>query len=558
MSHIYDQKPWLRHYDAGVPETVEIPDVPVHYFLEEAGRNFGERTAVIFQGRSFTYQQINQMADNVAAALIADGFQPGERAMIYMCNCPQFVAIYFGILKAGGVVVSTNPMYTERELRHQLHDSGASTAFVMSNYYELLKNVQSNSALERVIVTKIKTYLPLHLKLLFGLFRERAEGHHVSLHGCDQWFTDFLETGKDNPSLSVAVSSEDVAVLQYTGGTTGLSKGAIGTHRNLVANAKMLRSWVPTLHEGEEVVLAALPYFHGYGMVVSLITPVLMAATLIVIPDPRDQKDILRSINKYRPTLFPGVPAMYVAINNNPEVVIGKFDIRSIKACFSASAPLLVETKARFESLTGGKLVEAYGLTEAHVATHANPMFGESRRGAMGIPLPNIDCRIVDVEDSSRILPPCETGEIIMKGPNIMAGYWQMPDETAHVLRDGWLYTGDIAHMDEDGYFYIVDRKKDMIIAGGYNVYPREIEEVLMQHPGVAEVGVAGIPDERRGETVMAWVVKQPGDRTTEAELIEWSKSQLAAYKYPRFIEFRDELPKSAVGKILKRELVIK
>ncbi|MFQ5435785.1 MAG: AMP-binding protein, partial [Anaerolineae bacterium] len=316
-----------------------------------------------------------------------------------------------------------------------------------------------------------------------------------------------------------------------------------------------LQTWIDWEY-GEEGFLAAIPFFHVYGMVTAMIFSISVAGRMIIIPNPRDQKDLLGAINKYKPGIFPGVPAMYNAINNNPDVAAGKYDIHSINACISGSAPLLLETKRRFEELTGGKLVEGFGMTETFVATHANPINGVNKEGSIGVPLPNVECRIVDVDTGENDMPVGEEGEIIIKSPSVMQGYWQMPTESSNTLRDGWLYSGDIAKMDEDGFFYITDRKKDMIIAGGYNIYPREVEEVLIQHPAVQEVTVAGVPHGYRGETVKAWIVKHPGDNTTEEEIIEWSKGQLAKYKYPRLIEFMDELPKTTVGKVLKRKLV--
>jgi len=316
-----------------------------------------------------------------------------------------------------------------------------------------------------------------------------------------------------------------------------------------------LKEWLDW-EEAKEGFVGAIPFFHSYGMITAMIFSAAIAGTLYVIANPRDQKDLLSTIDKYKPTLFPGVPAMYIAINNNPDVAAGKYDVTSIRACISGSAPLLMETKRQFEKLTGGSLVEGYGMTETFVATHCNPIQGENREGSIGLPLPNVECRIVDAIDGEKDVPVGEIGELIMKGPTIMKGYWNMPTETANALRDGWLYTGDITRMDEDGYFYIEDRKKDMIIAGGYNVYPREVEEVLVTHPAVMEAAVAGVPDPKRGETVVAWIVKRPGDTTTEDEIKAWSKTQLAAYKYPRVIIFRDELPKTTVGKVLKRDLV--
>ena len=557
MSTNYAEKPWHVHYDEGVPLKVEIPDHPLHAFLERAAQRHPNETAVIFKGNRISYRELDEMAEAVAAFLAANGFQKGDRAVIYMSNTPQFIISYYGALKAGGIVIATNPLYSERELEHQLADCGAETVFVMSLFYDRLKSVQKkgHTSVKRVIVTNVKEYLPLHLKALFTLLKEKKEGHAVTLEPGDLWLQDVIAAGRQAPPAEVKVSPDDIALLQYTGGTTGLAKGATALHSNLVANTVMVRSWLTDLEEGKEVILGAIPFFHSYGMVTVMNLGMSVAATIVAIPDPRDQKDVLGSINKYRPTIFPGVPAMYIAINNNPDVAAGKYDLTSIRACISGSAPLLLETKRRFEELSGAKLVEGYGLTEAHVVTHANPVYGENRPG-IGLPIPNVEARIVDPENGDSEMPVGEIGELIVKSPSVMAGYWEMPTETANVLRDGWLYTGDIARMDEDGYFFIEDRKKDMIIAGGYNIYPREVEEVLAEHPAVLEVAVAGVPDPKRGETVKAWIVKKEGDPTTEEEIVAWSKEHLARYKYPRLVEFREELPRTTVGKVLKRELV--
>ena len=557
MSVTYDDRPWTKRYDEGVPTEVPLPTHPVHDFLRKSAARFPGNTAIIFKGRRITYRELDEASDAIAAGLVANGFAKGDRAVIYMANTPQSVMAFYGILKAGGIVIATNPLYSERELEHQLADCGAETVFVMTLFYDQLKRVQKSgrTAVKRIIVTNIKEYLPSHLRLLFGLLKEKKEGHHAVLEPGDVWFQDFLAAGRQAPPARVEVGPDDIALLQYTGGTTGIAKGAIALHRNLASNTVMVRSWLADLREGEEIIVGAIPFFHSYGMVTVLCLAPAVGAAMIAIPNPRDLKDILSSINKYRPTVYPGVPAMYIAINNNPDVAAGKYDLKSIRACISGSAPLLLETKTKFEAISGAKLVEGYGLTEAHVVTHANPIYGENRAG-IGLPLPNVEARIVNAEDGDEIVPVGEAGELIIRSPSVMAGYWQMPTETANCLRDGWLYTGDIARMDEDGYFYIEDRKKDMIIAGGFNIYPREVEEVLAEHPAVLEVAVAGVPDARRGETVKAWIVKKPGDPTTEEQIIEWSKERLAKYKYPRLIEFRDELPRTTVGKVLKRELV--
>jgi long-chain acyl-CoA synthetase len=558
MNLTYADKPWLKHYDDGVAQTIAVPDHPLPWLLEESARKSPNNVAIVFQGQKINYRELNDAADAVAAGLVASGFKKGDRAVIYMPNTPQFVMIYFGVLRAGGIVIATNPLYSERELQHQLQDCGAETVFVMSRYYQPLKNVQrqGQTNVKRIIATHIKTYLPTSKRILYGLFMEKKSGDRISLEPGDTWFKDFFSMGKNAAKPEVTVTNEDMALLQYTGGTTGVAKGAIALHRNLAANARQLQEWIPDLQYGKEVFIAAIPFFHSYGMVTSMILPVSIAAKMVVIPDPRNLADVMSSIEKYQATFFPGVPTLYVAINNHPDILAGKYDLTSIRACLSGSAPLMAETKNRFEEITGGKLVEGYGLTESHVVSHANPLLGDNRTGSIGLPIPNLECRIVDAVEGDKDLPLGGIGELLLKGPNIMQGYWNMPEETENALRDGWLYTGDIARMDEDGYFYIEDRKKYLIIAGGYNIYPREVEEVLMTHPAVVEAAVAGVSDPKRGETVKAWVVKKEGDPTTEEEMIAWSKTQLAKYKYPRMIEFRDELPKTSVGKVLKRELI--
>ncbi len=557
MPITYADKPWIKQYDEGIPATIEVPDYPLHQFLVDSAQKYPDHTAIIFKDKTISYRQLDELTDAVAAGLAANGFKKGDRAVIYMANSPQFVISYFGILKAGGIAIATNPLYTERELEHQLADCGAETVFVMSRYYPQLKRVQKGgkTRVKRIIATNIKEYFPAHIKLLFTLLLEKKNGDRVTLEAGDMWYQDFIAAGRKAAKPDVAITGADVALLQYTGGTTGLAKGAVGLHRSLVANTLMLQAWLEWEY-GKEGFLAAIPFFHVYGMVTAMIFSISVAGRMIIIPNPRDQKDLLGAINKYKPGIFPGVPAMYNAINNNPDVAAGKYDIRSIRACISGSAPLLLETKRKFEELTGGSLVEGFGMTETFVATHANPINGVNKEGSIGLPLPNVESRIVDVESGENDMPVGEEGELIIKSPSVMQGYWQMPTETTNSLRDGWLYSGDIAKMDEEGFFFITDRKKDMIIAGGYNIYPREVEEVLIQHPAVQEVTVAGVPHQHRGETVKAWIVKQPGDATTEEEIIEWSKGLLAKYKYPRLIEFMDELPKTTVGKVLKRKLV--
>jgi long-chain acyl-CoA synthetase len=547
---------WFQHYDEGVPPDIEVPEVPLHRFLENTARKYPSQAATIFKGARLGYAELNDLTDRLAAGLAARGLQRGDRVAIFMPNSPQFVIAFYAILKAGGVAVATNPLYTPRELEHQMKDSGAELILVMSNFYQTLKQVQPNTRIKRVIVTRIKDYFPPLIRTIFTLFMEKKMGHRVSLQEGDEWLPDVLAQHRPEDRPALDLGPEDVALLQYTGGTTGLSKGAVGTHRNLVANTIQCRLWQPQIRDGQEVTLLAIPMFHVYGLIVGMSLAVYVGSSMVMIANPRDLKDVLTSIDKYRPTMYPGVPTMYNAINNHPEVKAGKHDLSSIKACISGSAPLMRETKEQFELLTGGKLVEGYGLTETLVATHCNPIFGENRTGSIGLPFPGNDCRIVSLDDEVSVLKPDEVGELVIRGPSVMRGYHNMPTETANTLRDGWLYTGDIAFMDKEGYFHIVDRKKEMIKPGGFQVWPREVEEVISQHPKVLEVGVAGIPDAYRGETVKAWVVLKPGESAEVEHIQAWCKERLASFKIPTQIEFRSELPKTMVGKILRRELV--
>ncbi len=553
-----EDRVWHKKYDEGVPTEVEIPDIRLQDFLDYTARDFPDRPCTIFKGAVITYRKMNELTDHLAAGLAARGVKKGDRVAIFMPNSPQFVIAFYAILKAGGVAVATNPLYTHREIEHQMNDSGAELMLVTSNFYNTIKEVQSDTRIRKLIVTNIKEYLPPLLRLLFTLAKERSGGHRVSLQEGDEWMQDVLDQHAADGRPDVEIDPNDTAIFQYTGGTTGLSKGAIGAHRNLVANTLQGQAWLSAVDSepGQGVTLMAIPLFHVYGLIVGMAVAVQSGSAMIMIPNPRDLKDVLTSIDKYKPNIYPGVPAMYNAINNHPDVLAGKYDLSSIQACISGSAPLLRETKVKFEELTGGKLVEGFGLTESLVATHANPIMGENRVGSIGVPFPNVDSRIVSLDDDVTILEPNEVGELIIKSPSIMKGYHNMPTETANTVRDGWLYTGDIAYMDDDGYFYIVDRKKEMIKPSGFQVWPREVEEALAENPKILEVGVAGIPDAFRGETVKAWVVLKPEQAATVEELQDWCRDRLAPFKVPTQIEFRDELPKTTVGKILRRELV--
>jgi long-chain acyl-CoA synthetase len=457
-------------------------------------------------------------------------------------------------MKAGGIVVAANPLYSAREMEYQFNDCGAELMIATSNFYARVKEVQPKTRVKKIVVSHIREYMGGFLKTLFPLNKHAVAEHQAELKEGDVWMADLLaqSTAADRPKLDIG--PDDVAIFQYTGGTTGVAKGAVALHRNLVADTLAIKAWNPGIQQGQEVLLVALPLFHVYGMVAAMSFGLAAAATLVLIPNPRDLENILSAINTFHPSLFPGVPTMYNAINNYPD--LSRFNISSVRACISGSAPLMPETQLKFEKLTGGRLREGYGLSEAPTASHCNPINGENRVGSIGLPLPDVDCKIMSLDDPDKELGIGEIGELCLKGPIVMRGYWNMPTETNNVLRHGWLYTGDIAKVDEDGYFYIVDRKKDMVIAGGYNIYPTNIEKVVKEHPKVFDVAAAGIPDPHRGETIKVWIVPKPGETVTEQEIIDFCKKELAKYEVPTAVEFRTELPKTMVGKVLRRYLV--
>lgn len=564
-------KPWVKHYDKGVPESLKpYPDHPLHTFLENTAAKYPDKPAVHFkpshQGfakSSLTYAQVNDLSDRLAAALAALGVKKGDRVAIFMPNIPQFVIAFYAILKAGGVVVASNPTYTPPEIEHQLKDSGAETIICMSRFYPIVQKALPNTHLKNVIVTNIKDYMNGLLRFLFTLTREKKSGDRVELAPGHHAFTDLLAKYSAAQRPKIDIGPDDKALFQYSGGTTGVPKAAVALHRNLVANTIQIRNWFTNCHEGTETVLMAIPLFHVYGMVAGMSFAVQSGASMVLVPNARELPTVIDAIDTYQPTIFPGVPRLYNAINNYAG--IENHNLRSIKACISGSAPLLLDIKSKFEAITGGKLVEGFGMSEAPTATHCNPLLGQNKEGSIGLPFSDVECKIVSLDDEVTVLPQGEIGELCIRGPQVMFGYHNMPTETQNTLRQTpgdpsgppWLHTGDIARMDEDGYFYIVDRKKELIKVGGYQVWPRDIEEALAQHPAILEAAAAGIPDTARGsEWVKAWVVLKPGMSATEDELKQFLSDKLAPFKQPRAIEFRSELPKSTVFKILRRVLV--
>lgn len=541
---------WYDSYDIGVPRSIPYREVPLPAFLEEAAARYPAQTALIFYGRSISYRELDRLVNRFAHALLQLGVSKGERIALMLPNVPQAVIGYYGILKAGGVVVQVNPLLVERELTQQLLDAEAETILILDRFFQKVQNAKEKTALRRIIVTRVQDYLPLPLRLLYPLKAGR-ERFWIEKRPPVYNIRDLLTTGRDDRPAT-PIHPDDVALLQYTGGTTGIPKGVILTHRNLVANALQGRAWFPDLKEGKEVLLGVLPFFHVYGLSVCLNLGVMLASTIVLLPRFLVH-EVLKAIKKYRVTLFPGVPAMYAAINNHPEVKSD--DLRSVTLCVSGAGPLHPRIQERFEALTGGRLVEGYGLSEASPVTHCNPVYGKRKVGSIGVPLPGTDAKIVDLEEGEREVPIGEVGELIVKGPQVMKGYWKNPEEEARTLRDGWLYTGDVARMDEEGFFFIVDRKKEMIKTFGENVYPRDVEDVLLRHPKVKEAAVIGIPYRHAGEIIKAFVVLKDGESATEEELITFCEKELAKFKVPRKVEFRQELPKTLIGKVLRRVL---
>jgi long-chain acyl-CoA synthetase len=560
------EKPWLKHYDEGVPATIDYPRIPLDQLLTDSAAKHPDHTATIFgsmvgsrlMDARLTYGQLDDAVNRFAAGLEQLGVGKGDRVAIMLPNCPQFIIAAYATWRLGGVVVCCNPLYVAREIEHLVKDSGTETIVVMSQFYERVKSIRAGTGLKRVIVTNIKEYFPGMLKLLFTLARERTEGHKVDIAGDagTYWFQDVIKGAPVKPS-PVEIDPDEVATLIYTGGTTGGPKGAQLSHYSLLSNAVALNIWVKS-REAQDVLLAVMPYFHSYGLTVGINVCIANAITIVQIPNPREIVHVLASIEKHRVTYYPGVPTMFVGLLNFP--VRDQYDLTSLRFAVSAAAPLPPEVEERFKAVTGGRMMEAYGLTETGPCATMDPI-GSPKAHSLGVPLPDTDCKIVDLDTGEQELPVGEIGEIIVRGPQVMKGYWNLPTETENALRigpdgqPGWFYSGDIGFMDDDGYFHIADRKKDMIIAGGYNIYPADVEAVIFEHPAVKEAAVIGVPDEYRGESVKAFIVLKEGQTVSEEEIIEFCRERMAAYRVPRQVEFRDDLPKSVIGKVLRREL---
>lgn len=562
-------QPWFAHYEKGVPMSVNIPDIPLHQLLIDSAQKYPNHIAVrmllkylplgIAIQSKLTYTELNEATDRFAVALQTLGVRKGDRVSLMLPNLLQQIIAYFGTLKAGATVVNTNPTYTSRELQHQLNDCRAETIVILSGLHERFAQIREHTRVKNVILTDIPDSLAWPFKRMVekqvratGMLKEVTPGPGIYR------FYDLIKKASSKP-IDIPIHNDDVVLFQYSGGTTGVPKAAMLTHHNLVSNVHQMIAWFTNVEYAKEKTLCALPFFHVYGMTVGMLFGIATGAELVVVPDPRNTTHILEIIQRERITLYPGVPGMYIGIVNHSQVK--SFNLHSIKACLSGGAALPVEVAQKFESLTGGRLVEGFGMTEASPVVTANPINGESRPGSIGLPIPGTEARLVelepDVQGNYADVAEGKEGELLVRGPQVMKGYWNMPDETVRTIsRDGWLHTGDIAKMDKDGYFYIVDRKKDLIIASGYKIVPREVEEVLFANPKVREAAVAGIPDPKRGETVKAYIILKEGADATEEEIRSYCKENLAPYKVPALIEFRTELPKSQIGKVLRRMLV--
>ena len=548
----YQDKPWLAHYDKGVPQAIDYEPICLPDYLERSSQQFPDRTALIFEGFKLSYRQLSEMVNRFAACLDTLGIQKGDRVAILLPNTIPCVVSYYAVLKIGAVTVMNNPVCSDVELEYQFNDAGAKVLITLDMLVERMADLRPKTGIRQIIYTSLGDYLPLTKSIPFSLTAKKS-GLKTKVKASDnilRWKD--LIAGHLSGAVHVEQEYDDIAMLQYTGGTTGQSKGVILSHGNLSCQIQQINAWFPTFARKDEVILGGLPFFHSFGLTCAMNNAVFAGWGNILVARP-SAENLLAAIRKYKPTFVPLVPTMYIGLLQHPN--IQKTDLKCIKACFSGSAPLPVEVMKRFEAITGAAISEGFGLTESSPITHANPFQGKRKIGSVGLPFPDTDCRIVDLKDSSTEMAVGQTGELIIKGPQVMQGYWNNPEETAEALKDGWLHTGDIARMDAEGYFYIVDRKKDMIISAGYNVYPREIDEVMYGHPNVQEACTIGLPHPSRGEQVKVFVVLRKPQETTRQDLIDYCRQKMAEYKLPGEIEFRNELPKSSVGKILRKTL---
>ncbi len=551
-------KPWLEKYDTGVPHTLRpYPEKTLIDIVKESAIQKPDNPAILFKGTRLSYAQLERLSDTFATALLELGIMKGDRVTLLLPNSPQLIICQLGSWKVGAIVSPINPFYTDPELTHAVNEVGSKVAVVLSPFYEKIKRLQPLTTLHRIIATNIKEYLPFSKRFLFTIFKEKQDGHRIELHPEDLWLADLLRKSRSDPPPAHQVYPEDPALLLFTGGTTGPAKAALSFHQGLLMAGMQINAWMGDIREEwQDVTLLVMPMFHAYGNIGTMSSAIVGHSPMVPVPNPRDLDDLIDTIHETRPAYLCGVPTLFIALLNHPTVSSGQANFTSIKLCICGAAPLMAETKRRFEDLTGGRIVEGYSLTESVLAMVMTPIEGSNKDGAIGLPLPDVDIRIVDDLIGEKDLSSGQVGEILIGAPQLMLEYWGRPKETADTLRNGWLFTGDLGYLDEEGYLYLVDRKKDVIKPSGFQVWPREVEEVIASHPAVAEVGVAGIPDQLRGEVVKAWVVVREGQQVSAAELRAYCRQSLAAYKVPRRIKFCTSLPKSSVGKVLRRELV--
>ncbi len=549
----YEKKIWLDSYEKGVKNSIDFQDILIPQYLEESAKTFPEKAALIFQGFTMTFRELDEMVARFSAALKGFGVKKGDSVAILLPNVIPCVVAYYATLRIGAIVVLNNPLYADRELEHQFNDSKSTFLITLDLLANRMVKLREKTNIKTIVYTSIGDYLPFVKRLLFPLVaKKKGLAADVSPAKDLYKFKDVI--AQSSPDYTQAdVSIDDVAMYQYTGGTTGVSKGVMLTHKNISYQIQQAVAWFPTLNKGEEIMLGALPIFHVFGMTVSMNFAIKMGWPNVLVPKPQPEP-LLEAISKFKVTFAPLVPTMYIGMLDHP--ALEHTDLTSITGCFSGSAPLPLDVINNFQEKTGSIIVEGFGLTETTPVTHINPFNGVRKQGSIGLPLPNTECKIVDLEDPAKEMPIGEAGELLMRGPQVMKGYLDKPEETKKTMtEDGFICTGDVATMDEDGYFYIVDRIKDMIISGGYNVYPRDIDEILFEHPKVLEACCIGIPHEKRGEAIKAFVILKEGEIMTDREVIDYCKTKLATYKLPTVVEFKQELPKSNVGKILRKDL---
>ena len=545
------EKIWFSSYAPGVPHAIEIEKTSVPQFLAKSAEKYPNNPALLFQGTTVTFSQLDEMVNKFASALVSLGVKPGDRVSMLLPNLVQTAVAFYAAMRAGAVVVMNNPLYTDRELEHQYNDSGSTYLVSLDLLLPRMIKLREKTGITKIISVHIRDFLPFPLKQLFPFVKKDM---HRKTPAAPEVY-EFMDLLKSHGPIgeSKELGWDDTAVLLYTGGTTGVSKGVELTTSNLSSNCQQCQAWFPGFQDGGEVAIGALPLFHSFGMTTAMNMSMVKGWGVILIPKP-EPKSILDAIDKYKATYIPAVPTLYNGMINHPD--FKKYSLKSLRACFSGGAPMPLETIREFEKITGAQICEGYGLTESSPVTHINPFGGTTKVGSIGVPLPNTEAKLVDVENYEKeITDPGQPGEVCLKGPQIMKGYINRPEETEQTLKDGWLLTGDIGVVDEQGYFSIVDRKKDMIISGGFNVYPRDVDEVLFEHPKVKEACVIGVPDQHSGERIKAFVVLKEGEQATAEDIIEYCRTKLTRYKVPKFVEFTDDLPKSAVGKILRKEL---